>query len=214
MNDQIIKISKIKQKITFVCFHRCFIWKFKGGWKSGIIFNISRSYWLPLQLTKLAIQKTNKYHIVYLQQKRLLLSKVLIPIFILEIFYELTNHQIPVTLFTHNKSLYDAIKSSKYFQNKWWQIDIAVVEKLRSRNKIENAEWINTKQQLADPLTKSSANTKLPLNRIIVRSISVSDPRTTVIHIGLYYMTQNNGQKNLRLVYTNDILFILCYTKR
>ena len=144
----------------------------------------------------------------------LLLSKLLIPIFILEIFYELTNHQIPVTLFTDNKSLYDAIKSSKYFQNKWWQIDIAVVEKFISRNEIENAEWINTKQQLADPLTKSSGNTKLPLNRIIVRSISVSDPRTTVIHIGLYYMTQNIGQKNLRLVYTNDILFILCYTKQ
>ena len=41
-----------------------------------------------------------------------------------------------------------------------------------SRNEIENVEWINTKQHLADPLTKSGANTKLLLNTIITGSIS------------------------------------------
>ena len=86
-----------------------------GSQGSYLIFLDHTDYHCNLQVGN---PKDKQCHIVYLLQKRLLLSKVLIPIFILEIFYELTNHQIPVTLFTHNRSLYDAIKSSKYFQNK------------------------------------------------------------------------------------------------
>ena len=71
---------------------------------------------------------------------------------------------MPVTLFTDNKSLYDAIKSSKYVQNKRLRIDIAAVK-----------ESINTKQQLADPRTKSGANMKLLLNMIMKGSILVND---------------------------------------
>ena len=105
-----------------------------------------------------------------------------------------------VNWFTDNKSLYNAIKSSKYAQNKQLWIDIAAAKELISPNEIENIEWIITKQQLADPLTKSGANTKLLLNTIITGSISVSNSWTTVIHVVLHYMTHNNGQKNLRLV--------------
>ena len=39
-------------------------------------------------------------------------------IYIRDIFYELTCYQMPINLFTDNKSLYDAIKSSKYVENK------------------------------------------------------------------------------------------------
>ena len=84
-----------------------------------------------------------------------------------------------VNWFTHNKSLYNAIKSSKYAQNKQLRIDIAVVKELISPNEIENVEWIISKQQLADPLTKSGANTKLLLNTIITGSILVSNSWTT-----------------------------------
>ena len=75
------------------------------------------------------------------------------------------------------------------------------------RNEIENVEWTNTKQQLAYPMTKSGANTKLLLNTIITGSISVSDPWTTVIHILLYYMTQNNGQNNSRLALVHFVIY-------
>ena len=97
---------------------------------------------------------------------------------------------MPVTLFTDNKSLHDAIKSSKYIQNRQLQIDFAAVKESISQNEIEYVEWINTKQQLAVQLMKSGANTKLLLNTIITGSISVNDPLTTVIHIVLYFMTQ------------------------
>ena len=96
-------------------------------------------------------------------------------IYIREIFYELTCYQMPINLFTDNKSLYDAIKSSKYVENKRLRIDIAAVKESISQNEIDNVELINTKQQLADPLTKSSANTKLLLNTIITGNISVND---------------------------------------
>ena len=89
-----------------------------------------------------------------------------------EIFYELTDHQMMVTLFTDNKSLYD----SKYVQNKRLGSDIAAVKESISRNEIENVEWINTKQQLPYPLTKSGAKRKSLLNTIITGSILVSDP--------------------------------------
>ena len=97
-------------------------------------------------------------------------------IYIREIFYELTDHQMLVTLFTDNKSLYDTIKSSKYVQNKRLGIDVAAVKESISRNEIENVEWINTKQQLPYPLTKSGAKRKSLLNTIITGSILVSDP--------------------------------------
>ena len=81
------------------------------------------------------------------------------PIFIRKLFQELTHHRLLVTVFTDNKSLYDAVKSSKYVQNKQLGIDIAAVKESINHNEIKNIEWINTKRQLADPLTKSGANT-------------------------------------------------------
>ena len=45
-----------------------------------------------------------------------------------------------VNWFTDNKSLYNAIKSSKYAQNKQLWIDIAAAKELISPNEIENVE--------------------------------------------------------------------------
>ena len=67
-------------------------------------------------------------------------------IYLTEIFQELTHHRLPVTVFTDNKSLYDAVKSSKYVQNKRLRTDIAAVTESINHYEIKNIEWINTKQ--------------------------------------------------------------------
>ena len=67
-------------------------------------------------------------------------------IYLTEIFQELTHHRLPVTVFTDNKSLYDAVKSSKYVQNKRLRIDIAAVTESINHYEIKNIEWINAKQ--------------------------------------------------------------------
>ena len=87
----------------------------------------------------------------------------------------LTHYPLPVTVFADNKLLYDAVKTSKYVQNKRLLIDTAAVKESINHNEIKNIEWINTKPQLADPLTKSGANTNLLLKTLSTGKISVTD---------------------------------------
>ena len=97
-----------------------------------------------------------------------------VAIFIREIFRELTHHRLPLTVFTDNKSLYDAVKLSKYVQNKQLRIDTAAVKESINQSEIKNIAWINTKR-LADPLTKSGANTNFLLKTLSKGKISVTD---------------------------------------
>ena len=102
------------------------------------------------------------------------LEDIDVAIFIREIFQELTHHRLPLTVFTDNKSLYDAVKLSKYVQNKRLQIDTAAVKESINHSEVKNIESINTKR-LADTLTKSGANTNFLLKTLSKGKISVTD---------------------------------------
>ena len=79
-------------------------------------------------------------------------------LYIRDLFKELYGHYLPIEVFTDNKSLIDALKSSKYVNEKRLRIDIAALKECISKNQVQIGKWINSKEQLADPLTKQGAN--------------------------------------------------------
>ena len=60
---------------------------------------------------------------------------------------------------TDNKSLYDALLSSKQVGDKILRIDISVIDDLLARSEIEKVLWVSGANQLADALTKKGVAT-------------------------------------------------------
>ena len=73
-----------------------------------------------------------------------------------DLFKELCEYYIPIHLYTDNKSLIDAIKSSKYVNEKRLRIDITAFKEFISENQIQIAKWMNSKEQLADVLLQGA----------------------------------------------------------
>ena len=59
-----------------------------------------------------------------------------------------------------NKSLVDAIYSSKNVEDRRLRVDIAVIKDMVERDELQKVVWVSTKLQLADPLTKRGACSK------------------------------------------------------
>ena len=66
---------------------------------------------------------------------------------------------IKIKCMTDNKSLYDALSSSKQVEDKRLRIDIAVIDDLLARSEIEKVLWVCGANQLADALTKKGVAT-------------------------------------------------------
>ena len=71
-----------------------------------------------------------------------------------DLFKELCGYYLSIHVYTDNKSLIDAIKSSKHVNEKRFHIDIGALEECISENQIQIVKWINSKEQLADVLAK------------------------------------------------------------
>ena len=71
---------------------------------------------------------------------------------------EILRTDIPITVKTDSKSLYDALLTSNTLEDKRLKVDICVVRDYIKKEEIKEVCWIPTEQQLADCLTKSGAN--------------------------------------------------------
>lgn len=84
-------------------------------------------------------------------------------IFLSTLFSELTTgdaeHALPIICVTDNHSLVDAIKSTKPVSEKRLRLEISGIKELIQTQRVERIQWCNTKEQLADCLTKKGAST-------------------------------------------------------
>ena len=71
------------------------------------------------------------------------------------IVYSICSHELPIEVVTDNKSLFDALKSSKYVSDKRLRIDIGALKQLIANKDIDTIHWVRTREQLADALTKN-----------------------------------------------------------
>ncbi|KAK3874911.1 hypothetical protein Pcinc_020228 [Petrolisthes cinctipes] len=65
-----------------------------------------------------------------------------------------------IKCFVDNKSLVDALYSSRSVEDRRLQIDIAVLQDMLERGEIDGVSWVDTSQQLADCLTKKGTSTE------------------------------------------------------
>ena len=81
-------------------------------------------------------------------------SAVAIKSFVEEILYV----KVPsLTLFTDNKSLYDAARTTNSLADKRLLIDMSAIREMIDKEEL-NLKWVNSENQLADVLTKLGAN--------------------------------------------------------
>ena len=67
---------------------------------------------------------------------------------------------MPIKGFVDNKSLVDALASSKQVEDRRLRIDIAVLDDMLAKKEINCVKWVDTCNQLADCLTKRGASTE------------------------------------------------------
>ena len=65
---------------------------------------------------------------------------------------------IPIKCFVDNRSLVDALRSMKKVDNKYLRINIASLKDMIDRGDISSVEWIDTRKQVANCLTKKGAS--------------------------------------------------------
>ncbi|XP_078490921.1 uncharacterized protein LOC144747058 [Ciona intestinalis] len=74
--------------------------------------------------------------------------------------------KLPIHAITDNRSLYDAVHSRKGVADKRLRIDIAVLKEMMETNKLLSMEWVESKKQLADALTKQGVSS-IPLFNVL-----------------------------------------------
>ena len=85
-----------------------------------------------------------------------LLSKLLA-----EIIYNKKKDHLPIECRIDNRSLFQAAHSTNTLNDKRLRIEMSIVREMLERKEI-NLTWVETKEQIADVLTKNGAsNTKL-----------------------------------------------------
>ena len=67
---------------------------------------------------------------------------------------------LKVNCYVDNKSLVNALSSTKRVEDRRLQIDLAVLEDVLAKKEISSVSWIASRQQLADCLTKRGVSTE------------------------------------------------------
>ena len=70
----------------------------------------------------------------------------------------LGKNEIKIRCMTDNKSLHDALLSSKQVDDKRLRIDISVIDDMLARSELERVIWVSGANQLADALTKKGVS--------------------------------------------------------
>lgn len=98
-------------------------------------------------------------------------------IFLSILFSELnagcTDHTVPIICVTDSFSLVDALKSTKFVTEKRLRLEISSIKELIQTQRVHQVLWSDTKEQLADCLTKKGASSAMLLK-------ALSDGRWTV----------------------------------
>ena len=81
-------------------------------------------------------------------------------VYIAGIMKQLIGKDMKIHCFTDNKSLHEALGSSKQVEDKRLRIDISVLDDMLARGEVEKVAWVDTLQQLADCLTKRGVSTE------------------------------------------------------
>jgi hypothetical protein len=80
-------------------------------------------------------------------------------VFIVKLLSEIgVREQVNVKCYVDNKNLVESLYSSHYVEDRRLRIDIAVLQDMMKRREIHSVSWVDTKQQLADCLTKRGAS--------------------------------------------------------
>ena len=80
-------------------------------------------------------------------------------IYIRHIIEELTEPgELPINLYTDNKSLLDTLSSAKSVDDRRLRIDIAVLQDMIQKKEIRTVSWVDSAHQLANCLTKRGAS--------------------------------------------------------
>lgn len=91
-------------------------------------------------------------------------------IFLSTLFAELstgnTSHQVPIICVTDSFSLVDALKSTKFVTEKRLRLEMSLIKELIQTKKVHQVLWSETKNQLADCLTKKGASSALLLQAL------------------------------------------------
>jgi hypothetical protein len=70
----------------------------------------------------------------------------------------LTSNSIPIIAYTDNKSVQDAIYSTKMVDDKRLRVDIASIQELLQKQEIDEVRWCNGSKQLANCMTKQGGS--------------------------------------------------------
>ena len=82
--------------------------------------------------------------------------------YIQRIVAEMVNTELKINCSVDNKSLVDALHSTKSIDDRRLRIDISILKEMLAKHEINEVSWIDTHSQLANCLTKNGANcTKL-----------------------------------------------------
>ena len=77
-----------------------------------------------------------------------------------------SSRKLPLQVLTDNKSLQDALKSSKYVLDRRLRIDISSLKELIDYEHMQIC-WVPTDEQLADVLTKTGVNADKLINTLV-----------------------------------------------
>ena len=69
----------------------------------------------------------------------------------------LPNITTKVICITDNKSLVDALHSTKMMTDRWLRLNIYGIKSMLTEREVDSVQWIDTKNQLADCLTKKGS---------------------------------------------------------
>ena len=83
-----------------------------------------------------------------------------------------TAAEIDILCFTDNKSLLDSLYSTNTLVEKRLILDEAILKEMISKKEIKEVSWIESGNQIADPLTKSTASTEKLCNVLAQGSIA------------------------------------------
>ena len=73
-------------------------------------------------------------------------------------FHEKNDQRLPIDCITDNKSLFDAVYSTKTLIEKRLKVDICVIREMIAKGEVHSVKWKDGKYQLADCLTKAGTS--------------------------------------------------------
>ena len=77
--------------------------------------------------------------------------------YIMELYQFILGEKIGITAITDSLSLYNAVYSSKVVEEKRLRIDISSIKELIEKKVVKSLQWVDSKRQLADCMTKRTA---------------------------------------------------------